>query len=33
MCFVTDPNTGKPHVMEGMVNMFTTGGAAATPTS
>jgi len=32
MCFVTDPSTGKPHVMEGMVNMFTTGGAA-TPTS
>jgi len=31
MCFVTDPNTGQPHVMEGMVNMFTTGGAA-TPT-
>ena len=33
MCFVTDPATGQPHVMEGMVNMFTTGGAAATPTS
>jgi hypothetical protein len=33
MCFVTDPNTGQPHVMEGMVNMFTTGAAAATPTS
>ena len=33
MCFVTDPNTEQPHVMEGMVNMFTTGGAVATPIS
>jgi hypothetical protein len=33
LCFVTDPATGKPHAMEGMINIFTTGGAAATPTS
>jgi hypothetical protein len=33
LCFVTDPATGKPHAMEGMINVFTTGGAAATPTS
>jgi len=33
LCFVTDPATGQPHAMEGMINVFTTGGAAATPTS
>jgi hypothetical protein len=33
LCFVTDPATHQPHVMEGMVNLFTVGGGAATPTS
>jgi len=31
-CFVTDPNNGKPHAMEGMVTLFDTGSASATPT-
>ncbi len=34
LCFVTDPKTGKPHVMEGMATLFHVGGAAtpiATP--
>ncbi len=25
LCFVTDPNTGQPHVMEGMYSLFTIG--------
>jgi hypothetical protein len=33
LCFVTDQDTGQPHAMEGMINVFTTTGAAATPTS
>jgi len=31
LCFVTDPATGKPHAMEGMVTLFNVGGGAATP--
>jgi hypothetical protein len=31
LCFVTDPATGKPHAVEGMVSLFDVGGAAATP--
>ncbi|HEU5433983.1 MAG TPA: hypothetical protein VFU81_20100 [Thermomicrobiales bacterium] len=31
LCFVTDPATGAPHAMEGMVTLFDVGGAAATP--
>ena len=32
LCFVTDPNTGKPHAMEGMVSLFDVG-TAGTPAS
>jgi hypothetical protein len=32
LCFVPDPATGKPHAMEGMVNLFDVGSAGATPT-
>jgi len=32
LCFVTDPATHQPHIMEGMVNLFTVG-SVATPTS
>jgi hypothetical protein len=31
LCFVTDPATGKPHAVEGMVTLFDVGAAAATP--
>ena len=33
LCFVTDPASGQPHVMQGMINIFTTSAGAATPTS
>jgi hypothetical protein len=33
LCFVTDPATGQPHVMEGMVSVFQVGGVTATPSS
>jgi hypothetical protein len=33
LCFVTDPATGQPHIMEGMVSVFQVGGATATPAS
>ena len=32
ICFVTDPKTGMPHAMEGMVSIFEVGGSA-TPTA
>jgi hypothetical protein len=31
LCFVTDPATGQPHVMEGMVSVFQIGEGTATP--
>jgi hypothetical protein len=33
LCFVTDPATGQPHVMEGMVSVFQIGEGTATPTT
>jgi len=32
LCFVTDPQTGKVHAMEGMVSVFQVGSGMATPT-
>lgn len=31
LCFVTDPATGQPHIMEGMISVFEVSGASATP--
>lgn len=31
LCFVFDPTTGQPHLMQGMVTVFTVGAGAATP--
>jgi hypothetical protein len=33
LCFVTDPQTGKVHAMEGMVSVFQVGKGMATPAS
>jgi hypothetical protein len=33
LCFVTDPQTGKVHAMEGMISVFQVGGGTSTPTS